>query len=42
MLSAVGLGNSLTDALKKAYEGVSLISFDGMHFRRDIGRKALL
>jgi phosphoribosylamine--glycine ligase len=42
VLSAVGLGNSLTDALKKAYEGVSLISFDGMHFRRDIGRKALL
>ena len=42
VVSAVGIGNSLPDALKKAYEGVSLISFDGMHFRRDIGRKALL
>ena len=27
---------------RRAYEGVSRISFDGMQFRRDIGRKAVL
>ncbi len=28
-------------SLATAYEGVSRISFDGMHYRRDIGRKAV-
>ena len=35
--------NSLTlqGALNKAYDAVSKISFDGAHFRRDIGKRAL-
>ena len=40
VLSAVGLGNSLEEAIAKAYEGAALINFDKMHFRHDIGRKA--
>lgn len=37
----VGAGGSFQDAIDQAYAGVKAISFDGMHFRRDIGRKAL-
>jgi phosphoribosylamine--glycine ligase len=32
---------SLADAQRNAYEALSGISFDGMHYRRDIGRKGL-
>jgi phosphoribosylamine--glycine ligase len=31
----------MADAIEKAYAGVRCISFDGMQYRRDIGRKAL-
>jgi len=40
VLSAVGLGNTLEEAIAKAYDGASGISFENMHFRKDIGRKA--
>ena len=30
------------DAMARAYAGVSAIHFDGMQFRNDIGKKALL
>lgn len=40
VLSAVGLGNSLEEAITRSYEGVSMISFENMHYRKDIGRKA--
>jgi len=29
---------TLDEAINKAYDGVSKISFEGMHFRTDIGR----
>lgn len=32
----------LEHAIARAYEGVSRISFTGMHFRRDIGKKAFV
>ena len=32
----------LEAAIDRAYEAVALISFDGMQFRRDLGRKALV
>ncbi len=38
VLSVSGLGAALPDALKAAYAGVAQIQFDGMHYRRDIGR----
>ena len=41
VLSVVGRGRTFEDAIDRAYAGVSKISFEGMHYRRDIGRKAL-
>jgi phosphoribosylamine--glycine ligase len=41
VLTIVGHGSSYRDAIARAYDGVSHISFAGMHYRRDIGRKAL-
>ncbi len=41
VLTVVGRGADYREAIARAYEGVSKIEFDGMHFRRDIGRKAL-
>jgi phosphoribosylamine--glycine ligase len=42
VLTVVGRGNTYEQAIAKAYEGVSRISFEGMQYRRDIGRKALV
>jgi phosphoribosylamine--glycine ligase len=36
-----GTGSTLEVALEKAYRGLQGIEFQGMHFRRDIGAKAL-
>lgn len=41
VLTVVGRARSYEDAIDRAYEGVSRIAFDGLHYRRDIGRKAL-
>jgi len=41
VLTVVGRGSDYPEAIARAYEGVAKISFDGMHYRRDIGRKAL-
>jgi phosphoribosylamine--glycine ligase len=41
VLTVVGRGPRYEDAIARAYDGVSRISFDGMHYRSDIGRKAL-
>lgn len=38
-VTATGL--SIKEAIDRAYLGVSLIKFDGMHYRRDIGKAAL-
>jgi phosphoribosylamine--glycine ligase len=42
VLTVVGRGSDFADAIARAYAGVALISFDGMQFRRDIGKKALV
>jgi phosphoribosylamine--glycine ligase len=42
VLTVVGRGAGMADAVKTAYAGVGCISFDGMQYRRDIGRKAQL
>ena len=42
VLTVVGTGANYQAAIDRAYEAVALISFDGMQFRRDIGRKALV
>ena len=41
VLTVVGRGETYEAAIARAYDGVSRIHFDGMQFRRDIGRKAL-
>jgi len=41
VLGVTGLGSTIEDAVNKTYEAVSKINFEGMHFRRDIGAKAL-
>eukprot|EP00933_Yihiella_yeosuensis_P051124 TRINITY_DN4896_c0_g1_i2.p1 TRINITY_DN4896_c0_g1~~TRINITY_DN4896_c0_g1_i2.p1 ORF type:complete len:680 (-),score=169.44 TRINITY_DN4896_c0_g1_i2:73-1899(-) len=43
VLAVTGLGDDFKDALDKAYQGVSKISFDpaeGLHCRKDIGHRA--
>ena len=41
VLTVVGRGATYRDAIDIAYRAASRIAFDGMQFRRDIGRKAL-
>ena len=41
VLTVVGQGRDFPEAIARAYAGVLQISFDGMQYRRDIGRKAL-
>jgi phosphoribosylamine--glycine ligase len=38
VLGVTATGNTLSAALQKAYEGVGKIHFEGMHYRRDIGK----
>jgi phosphoribosylamine---glycine ligase len=41
VLTVVGTGSTYQDAIARAYQGVSAIKFEGMQYRRDIGRKAI-
>jgi phosphoribosylamine--glycine ligase len=41
VLTVVGRGDTFEAAIERVYSAVACISFDGMQFRRDIGRKAL-
>ncbi len=41
VLGVTGRGGTVADAIAKAYEGVESISWEGVHYRRDIGKKAL-
>ena len=41
VLTVVGRGASFQAAMSRAYAGVACVSYDGMEFRNDIGRKAL-
>jgi phosphoribosylamine--glycine ligase len=38
VLGVTATGNTLSAALRKAYEATGKIQFDGMHYRRDIGK----
>ena len=39
VLGITGIGKDLDEAIKIAYEGVEVVGFEKMHFRRDIGIK---
>jgi phosphoribosylamine-glycine ligase len=41
VLTVVGRGDRFDVAIARAYAGVSAIRFDGMQYRRDIGKRAL-
>ena len=41
VLGVVACGEDIEDAQKNVYEAVSKISFDGVHYRRDIASKAI-
>jgi len=42
VLGVTGLGETIESAIKRTYEAVSQIRFENMHYRRDIGRRALV
>ena len=41
VLGIVGIGDTIRHAIDRSYLAIKLIHFDGMHYRKDIGRKAL-
>lgn len=41
VLGVAARGQTLSEAIERAYLGVAHISFEGMHYRRDIGRRSL-
>jgi phosphoribosylamine--glycine ligase len=41
VLGVTALGKDLAEAIARAYRAVEMISWDGVHYRTDIGRKAL-
>lgn len=41
VLGITALGSSLQEALKKSYAAAKEITFDGAHYRKDIGQRAL-
>ncbi|MFN3739737.1 MAG: phosphoribosylamine--glycine ligase [Thermodesulfovibrionales bacterium] len=42
VLGVTALGKDIKDAVKRAYSAVELIKFDGMHYRKDIAKRAIL
>jgi phosphoribosylamine--glycine ligase len=42
VLGVTGLGNTIKDAIDLTYKAVGKIDFAGMHYRKDIGAKAIL
>jgi len=41
VLGVTGLGEDISRAIEKTYEAVKKIAWDGVHYRKDIGKKAL-
>ncbi len=41
VLGVTALGNDIKDAINKAYKALEIIHFDDMHFRKDIGWRAI-
>ena len=41
VLNVVGMGSGIKEAIENAYKGVDKIKFEGMHYRKDIGHRAL-
>ncbi len=41
VLNVIGLGTDIEDAVKRAYDAIGAIGFEGMQYRKDIGFRAL-
>jgi phosphoribosylamine--glycine ligase len=41
VLGVTALGDTVQEAIDRAYRGAAAITWAGVHFRRDIGKKAL-
>ncbi|MFH0790655.1 MAG: phosphoribosylamine--glycine ligase [Candidatus Omnitrophota bacterium] len=41
VLGVTGLGETIKEAISKTYQAVEKIHFEGMHYRRDIGHRAI-
>jgi phosphoribosylamine--glycine ligase len=41
VLGVTGLGTTIKEAIDKTYQAVEKIKFEGMHYRKDIGKKAI-
>ena len=41
VLSVAALGDTIQDAQRNAYRAMGLIQFEGMHYRKDIGRQGI-
>lgn len=41
VLGVTALGKDINEAIEEVYQGVKCIDFEGVHYRRDIGAKAL-
>jgi phosphoribosylamine--glycine ligase len=41
VMNVVGMGNTIVSAIDTAYKACEHVSFEGMHYRRDIGSKAV-
>jgi phosphoribosylamine--glycine ligase len=41
VLGVTALGSTVQEAIDRAYAGIGVITWPGVHYRRDIGRKAL-
>jgi phosphoribosylamine--glycine ligase len=42
VLGVSAIGENLEEALGKAYKAIEKISFEGMQYRKDIGKKSFL
>ena len=41
VLGVTALGDGIEEAIRKSYQAAGKIHFEGMHYRRDIGKRAL-
>jgi phosphoribosylamine--glycine ligase len=41
VLGVTALGNTIAEAQRRAYQAIGHIHFDGMHYRKDIGWRAV-
>ena len=41
VVGVTGLGKTIKEAIANTYQAVAKINFEGMHYRKDIGRKAI-